>query len=220
MTLSKRFLVSILVLPMPFSVMAKNGAELTCSPSAAHQEAIHLKQAPHGAKRLNKHSVEVRWQGNKQVFNDKPPYDEPLDGVRWTYCGYNARVKMHLLEKVDGEVFTGAMLDDESGALLPAGNSVLFSPDFKYYLAYEQENGRDGATLKLYRRNGTLQWEGYDGILTPDGTTIVAFFEKTYWNEKGRLQASATCLNDRKAGILTLTPKGNGQWQWMPKVRC
>ena len=34
---------------------------------------------------------QVAWQGGKRIFSDEPPYDEPLSGVRWIYCGYDAK---------------------------------------------------------------------------------------------------------------------------------
>ena len=70
---------------------------------------------------------EVGWAGGKRILKDKPPYNEPLDGVRWTYCGYNADLKLHMLLKEDEALFTGALVDDMTGTLLPGGQKVLFS---------------------------------------------------------------------------------------------
>ena len=61
-----------------------------------------------------------------------------------------------MLLKEDEALFTGALVDDATGALLPGGQKVLFSKNAQYYLAYEQPDGQDGETIKLYRRNGTL----------------------------------------------------------------
>lgn len=180
-------------------------------------EVVRLKQAPHGAKRLGAHVIEVGWARGKQILKDKPPYNEPLDGVRWTYCGYNADLKLHMLLKEDEALFTGALVDDVTGALLPGGQKVLFSKNAEYYLAYEQPDGQDGETIKLYRRNGTLMWEGYNGFLSADGKDVVANFEDMHWDDQGRPQAIAR-LNDGKTQTVTLTQGSAGKWDWLPHI--
>jgi len=180
------------------------------------EEIARLKQAPHGAKRLGAHVIEVGWAGGKRILKDKPPYDEPLDGLRWTYCGYNADLKLHMLLKEDEALFTGALIDDVTGALLPGGQKVLFSKNAQYYLAYEQPDGQDGETIKLYRRNGTLLWEGYNGFLSSDGI-VLANFESMHWDDHDRPQAIAR-LNDGKTQTVTLTEGSAGKWDWLPHI--
>ena len=181
------------------------------------EEAAKFKQAPHGAKRLGAHVIEVGWAGGKHILKDKPPYNEPLDGVRWTYCGYNADLKLHMLLKEDEALFTGALVDDATGALLPGGQKVLFSKNAQYYLAYEQPNGQDGETIKLYRRNGTLLWEGYNGFLSADGKDVLANFENMHWDDHNRPQAIVR-LSDGKTQTVTLTKGNDGKWQWLPRI--
>ena len=181
------------------------------------EEAARLKQAPHGAKRLGAHVIEVGWARGKLILKDKPPYDEPLDGVRWTYCGYNADLKLHMLLKEDEALFTGSLVDELTGALLPGGQKVLFSKNAQYYLAYEQPDGQDGETIKLYRRNGTLMWEGYNGFLSSDGKDVVANFESMHWDDQNRPQAIAR-LNGGKTQTVTLTQGSAGKWQWLPHI--
>jgi hypothetical protein len=180
------------------------------------EEVARFKQAPHGAKRLGAHVIEVGWAGGKRILKDKPPYDEPLDGLRWTYCGYNADLKLHMLLKEDEALFTGALVDDATGALLPGGQKVLFSKNPQYYLAYEQPDGQDGETIKLYRRNGTLMWEGYNGFLSSDGI-VLANFEDMHWDDHDRPQAIAH-LNDGKTQTVTLTEGSAGKWDWLPHI--
>jgi len=182
------------------------------------QENARLRGAPHGARRIGKHQLEVAWNDGKRVFNDKPPYDEPLDGVGWAYCGYDAKLGVHLVLKRNKSVFTGVLLDDRTGALLPGGQSVLFSPDQKYYLAYEQPDGQDGETIKLYKRNGELVWTGYNGILSSDGITVVAEFEMMRWDDQDRLQAAAH-LDGGKTVTVTLTQHSDGKREWLPYIR-
>src|ERR1051326_2311656 len=181
------------------------------------EEVARLKQAPHGAKRLGAHLIEVGWGRGKRIFKDKPPYGEPLDGLRWIYCGYNADLKLHMLLKEEEALFTGALIDDVSGALLPGGQKVLFSKNAQYYLAYEQPDGQDGETIKLYRRNGTLLWKGYNGFLSANGKDVLANFEDMHWNGEGRLQAIAR-REDGKTQTVTLTEGSAGKWEWLPHI--
>jgi hypothetical protein len=179
------------------------------------EEAAQLHRAPHGAKRVGTHRLEVAWFGGKRIFDDTPPYDEPLDGVSWVYCGFESRVQMHLLLKTDRWLFTGALLDDRTGSLLPAGRVVVFSPDQKYYLAYEQPDGQDGETIKLFRTRAGLLWKGYNGILSADGKSVVAEFETVRWNDHDRLEADLKTPSGTDTVILT---PGNGKWEWLSKV--
>jgi hypothetical protein len=181
------------------------------------EETAKFKQAPHGAKRLEAHVIEVGWASGKRIFKDKPPYDEPLDGLRWTYCSYNADLKLHMLLKEDEALFTGALVDEVTGVLLPGGQKVLFSRNAQYYLAYEQPDGQDGETIKLYRRNGTLLWEGYNGFLSSDGKDVLANFESMHWDDQDRPQAIAR-LNDGKTQSVTLTQGSAGKWEWLPHI--
>jgi hypothetical protein len=181
------------------------------------EEIARLKQAPHRTKRLGAHVIEVRWTGGKRILKDKPPYDEPLDGLRWIYCGYNADLKLHMLLKEDEGLFTGALIDDVTGALLPGGQKVLFSKNAQYYLAYEQPDGQDGETIKLYRRNGTLLWKGYNGFLSANGKDVLATFESMHWDDQNRLQAIAR-TEDGKTQTVTLTQGRAGKWDWVPHI--
>ena len=158
------------------------------------EERARFQQAPHGAKRVSEHQLEVRWAAGTRVFKDKPPY-EPLDGVSWAYCGYSPVLKLHLIRKADQDLFTGVLLDDRTGSLLPGGEAVLFSPDQHFYLAYEQPDGLDGECLKLYKRNGIMQWKGYDFIASPDGKSVIVDSENMRdmrWGKQNRPQATCT----------------------------
>ena len=105
------------------------------------KEAELFRHAPHGATRIGKRQLDVAWEHGKRVFTDEPPYDEPLGGVRWAYCCYDPKLRLHLVFKSDNSLFTGTLLDDRTGSLLPGGQKVLFSPDQRYYLTFEMEDG-------------------------------------------------------------------------------
>lgn len=181
------------------------------------EESARLKQAPHGTGRVAEHVLEIGWSGGKLMLKDEQPYDDP-DSVHWSYCGYNEALKVHMVLK-DGEaVSSGVLVDDTTGTILPGGQKLLFSKKAEYYLAYYQDDGRDGKTLKLYRRDGTLLWEGFNGLLTPDGEYQVAYFEKMQWDDRGRPQAIAHDIKSGNVQTVTLTQNSTGKWEWLPHI--
>ncbi len=143
----------------------------------SQEETLRLGNAPHRAKRVEKHRLEVSWVGGRQTVVNKPPYDEPVAGSTLVYCGFDARLNLHLFLKRDERLFTGVLLDDRIGGNLRGGQTVMFSPDRRYYLAYDQPDGQDGKTIKLYTRSGVKIWEDYNGILSRDGKSVVTNFE-------------------------------------------
>jgi hypothetical protein len=174
-----------------------------------------LRHAPHGARRISKRQIEVAWSGAKRVFADAPPYDEPLDGVRWVYCGYSPGLKLHLLLKRENSLFTGALLDDSTGSLLAGGQEVLFSPGNRYYLAYEMEDGDVTEVLKLYRINGELLWSGNNGLVSDDGS-LLANFRDLRWNAPDKVQAVAVPYDGSKPFVVALTLHEKTGWGWDP----
>ena len=175
-------------------------------------EAREIRDAPHSAIRFDRHTLKVRWQGGERVFRDRPPFDEPLDGIGWAYCGYNPQVKMHLIGKQNEDVFTGVLLNDLTGALLQAGETVIFSPDERLYLAYEQPDGQDGPTIKMFTRTGSLLWKGYDGLLSADGKNEIADFDRVWWSGNDHLIAEYAVSG--RAQKVILIKSGTGKWAW------
>lgn len=183
------------------------------------EETALLRQSPHGALRVSEHQLDVRWASGTRMFKDKPPY-EPLDGVSWAYCGYETALKLHLIRKADHGLFTGVLLNDATGSTLPGGLAVLFSPDSSLYLAYEQPDGQDGETLKLYKRQGVLLWKGHDFIVSPDGKSVIVDAENMRnmrWDDKSRPQATAYLKGGRTLTV-TLRRDRTGKLDWMPRV--
>jgi hypothetical protein len=220
--------IPCVVLPffLVVGIMAQNrrGVDLYCAGSAepnSARETTRFHQSPHGAKRPSRHQLEIGWNGGKAIFRDKPPYDAPLDGLQWTYCGYSPALKLHLIAKTDGGLFTGTLLDDQTGLRLPGGTEVLFSPDRQYYLAYENEDGLDGDNFTLYRRDGSVVCGGYKGILSRDGRSVVVNSEDMRdmrFDSQNRPQATVR-LEGGKTLVVTLTQTRNGEWKWLPPVR-
>jgi hypothetical protein len=194
----------------------RDGLEVWIEPMSA-EEAARLHSAPSGAKRLSKHQIEVDWVDGKKTFEDEQPYDEPY--LTWIYCGYNATLKLHLLSKSDGDLSTGVLLNDETGSLLAGGQTVMFSPDREYYVAYDQPDGLDGKTLKLYTKAGAMLWEGYNGVLASDGISFVAAFENLRWDGQDQPQVTVR-LGESRTSMLTLTQGIDGKREWLPRLVC
>jgi hypothetical protein len=157
----------------------------------------------------------VSWSAGIRRFKERPPYYAQLDGVWWAYCGYEKELGLHLIMEQNIDILTGVLLDDMTGQLLPGGESVLFSPDLKLYVAFEQPDGQDGATIKLCTRNGAVLWKGLNAILAPDGISISADIKNVRWNEKNQIMAEALTSQGKK-GIVRLTQIQRGKWQWKP----
>lgn len=183
---------------------------------ASPEEAARMREDPHGARRISQRLIEIHWIHGVRTFTNKPPYDEPLDGISWTYCGYDSALGLHLIGEQNVDVFTGVLLDDKNGMVLPAGEEVRFSPDRSRYLALEQPDGQDGPTLKVYQNNGRLIWKGYGGILMPDSVSVLADFVSAGWNSDNHVTMKVV-LPDKQQKIVTLTHE-DGRWQWLPKL--
>jgi len=177
------------------------------------EETSRIRQAPHGATRKGRRELDVLWSAGTRKFTDKPPYDADLDGVWWAYCGYSLKLGLHLILEQNVDNFTGLLLDDKTGQLLPGGKRVLFSPGLKRYLAFEQPDGQDGETIKLCTREGIVLWKGQDRILAPDGVSINADLENVHWNEKSQVVAESHVSQGKKE-IVRLIQTKPGKWQW------
>lgn len=184
-------------------------------------ENITLKQAPKGARRVSKHVLEVNSQKGPRRFVDKPPYDE-LGGIVWRYCGYDAAAKAHLIEVNDDSVYSGDLLWDETGTLMRAGHTVLFSPNRQAFLAIEQEDGMDGESWTVYDTGGKRIWKGYAGTMAKvDGVDhVVSTFAHPQWSRQGALTARFECLASKTSGVVTLARSSSGNWSWRGHGKC
>lgn len=200
--------------------MARNSqSTLSCETAKVEQDA--LRQAPKGARRLETHVLQVITNKGPQRFVDKPPHDE-LGGLHWRYCGYNAQAKAHLIEKADEGLYSGELLLDETGKLLPAGHTVLFSPNAKEFLAIEQEDGVDGENWAVYGADGKTMWKGYAGTIAKvDGIdTVVSTFDHPQWTTQGELKARFVCASSKSKGVIRLTRSQSGERKWHGQGIC
>lgn len=192
--------------------------ELSC-PQGNDQLAA-LGQAPSGARQLGRHVLAVSFKGGTRKFVDQPPH-EPLSGLHWRYCGYHAEAKIHLIGMTKDGLFSGKILFEETGALLRAGHTVLFSPGRRYFLAIEQEDGIDGEWWSVYDTAGKATWSGYAGTMKPvDGIdTVLSTFDQPRWNAQGELSARFVCADSDMKGLVTLRPSSGGRG-WRGQGTC
>jgi hypothetical protein len=182
-----------------------------------------LGQAPKGARRVERHVLEVITTKGPKRFVDKPPRDEgDMGGLHWRYCGYNAQAKAHLIEMTDESSYSGDLLFDETGKLMRAGHTVLFSPDEKEFLAIEQEDGVDGENWIVYDADGKAKWQGYAGTTAKvDGVDIVvSTFGHPQWTKQGELTARFVCAASKAHGLVTLVRSPSGDWNWRGLGNC
>jgi len=192
---------------------------LSCE--TAKVERAALGQAPKGARRVEKHVLEVITAQGPKRFTDKPPHEE-LGGLHWRYCGYNAQAKAHLIEMMDEGTYSGDLLFDETGKLVRAGHTVLFSPSEKEFLAIEQEDGVDGQNWTVYDAGGKAKWKGYAGTTAKvDGIdSVVSTFDHPEWTKQGELTARFVCASSKAHGVVTLTRSSSGGLSWRGHGKC
>lgn len=194
---------------------------LSCETAKAERAA--LAQAPKGARRVEKHVLEVITRMGPTRFVDKPPHDEgSLTGLHWRYCGYDAQAKTHLIEKMDESLYSGDLLFNENGRLMHAGHTVLFSPDKKEFLAIEQEDGVDGENWAVYNGDGKVIWKGYAGTVAKVNgiESVVSTFDHPQWNKQGELTARFVCASSKAHGIVTLARSPSEVWSWRGHGKC
>ena len=176
-------------------------------------ELTRIRQAPHGAHRPRRHLLVVHWRAGALRFEDKPPYMQgTLDGLYWTYCGFISEAGVHLIQKNDLDGLAGILVDEKTGAILPAGFSVSFSPDSKRYFALIDNDG-DFEVVKLFDRSGKLLWQGENGLLSADGQSVIAEYLDLHWDATGRLLAEYKDDKDREHTLI-LTRSAHGKWKW------
>jgi hypothetical protein len=173
-----------------------------------------LLSATHGmARRLSEPVLQLSVAGRLLTFRDVPS-DEALMDLSYTFCG--SREGYSLIGKSNGTLFTGELIEEKSGHVLPGGLQVIFSPDRRAYLAVEQENGIDGTDWTIhYADSGKISWKGYSFIASTNPSIEL---ENPRWTEKGEFIATAHCwedVPDTTARLINVS----GKWRWaVPKT--
>jgi hypothetical protein len=194
----------VLIFLMLASIAVGQDLVLDCDTSETK-----MNKAPNGARRIDEHTLEVKFVNGSRSFKDEPPFDYELGGVEYEYCDYNPTVKFHLIKKRDEDLFTGILLSETNGKILDAGQLVIFSPDGKKYFASRQPDGMDGTQWFIFTVNGKVEWKG-DSM----ADTLV----EPAWNSEGKFQAKYRCGDeDYKTVVLT---KSGKEWSWVPEPKC
>lgn len=195
-----------------------NAIELSCTNSGTlDREKTIIKETGPNIKRVNDHSLEVSYAKGKHEFKDQPPH-EPLDGIHWFYCAFNANLKLHLIEKDDVDTFTGVLLNHDTGEIYEAGKTVSFSPDKKLYFAVSQVDGMYYETWAIYNSSGKKLWAGTSGITDSTGSIAIELKQPT-WLPNNQLSAQTSCPTSKEYISITLATN-NDHYEWLPKLKC
>lgn len=196
-------------------------------PAAALEAAVPptehqlMQEAPHGADRPRPDVLAVSWADGLRLFRNSPE-NSPVF-AEWTYEGYHRTAGVHLIGLVLGGYSLGVMLDERTGAVLPGGYEVRFSPDGNYYLARLLRD-RQLIQAQLYRRDGTLVWELPTTAPATDGQART--YEITYLHieDGGKTWAYATCIYDwgQSQDAIHASPvrAPDGAWRWQHRTPC
>lgn len=193
--------------------------ELKCPSSEREKEQARINKLASGVvARKGVHVLKVSTKAGVQTFKDKPPYDEPMDGVHYYFC--DRKEGFILINVEDGGEFTGKLINEQTGAVTEGGVSVSFSEDRRAYLANEYGGGLDGDEWKIYAVNGEVSWYGYNFISAPDKSYRYVDLGMPTWMPNGELVATATCASDENRQWKMKLVKNNGQWDWAPRKKC
>lgn len=170
--------------------------------------------------RIDAHHLRVKTAVGPVTLADEGPFDEPFAGVRHQFC--DRRDGFVLLLVQQDVFFTGKLVNEQTGAVIPAGQRVLFSPDRRAYLAAIQPNGLDGMEWEVRAVDGRLSWQGYDFIPADPNVSIQASLEDPAWTAKGELTAVARCVTDldRTFPVKLVRLKAGWTWKPSPATRC
>lgn len=221
-------------MPLPIQRLAL-GALLGLTALASHAQAFKLEcPDPRGkgveaksikslaagvVERRGKHELRVKTAKGLRKLVDKAPHDEPLSGLHYYFC--DRKEGFVLLRVEDGSTFTGNLVVEATGQVLPAGQTVLFTPDRKAYWASVQEDGLDGEVWKIYTANGAVSWSGYNFLHEKgEGGRMYAELANPTWAPNGQFIAQAQCLNKLDRTWKVRLTRISGEWDWRPKKAC
>jgi hypothetical protein len=123
---------------------------------------------------------------------------------------------------MDESTYSGDLLFDETGRLVHAGHTVLFSPNKKEFLAIEQEDGEDGENWTVYDAGGKARWKGYAGTTAKvDGIEVViSTFDHPQWTRQNELTARYVCASSKSRGVVALTRSPSSGFTWRGNGKC
>lgn len=223
MTWSKNLIMFLVLAGLDAPTLASN-LSLSCDrvSNGRREPDLIRKLAPDVAARTSPHVLQIRTETKTLTFADKPPYDEPLAGLRYYFCDRkDGFVLVKVENDLDDNVFTGVLIHKETGKTTRAGLDVIFSSDKRAYFATEQPDGMDGSVWRIYSVDGKLSWSGYSFIPEANNDGVLyAFLGNQKWTATGEFTAEAFCLHDTNVRWAVKLTKINGKWDWHPKKKC
>lgn len=193
----------------PASLSYKCDRALGDTPEGRAFEQKLMNQTHGLASRPSEHVLQLHVAGKTLSFRDQP--GDGLDNIAYFFCashdGYT------LIQWNDSNWFTGQLIDERTGNILPGGSSVLFSPDRRAYFAEHQEDGMEGQVWTIYWADGRRAWQDdnyfpLDAHRHPDAYVQL---EDPAWTANGELTAKSS---GAAPGPLAKLIKVNGKWSW------
>lgn len=227
MTLQKNStLIFCLALIFTNAIADTPNLRMSCQEKRDETKAIHLL-AKGVIFRKNEHTLEIKLASKTMMFVDTPPYDETENDNQYYFC--DRKEGFILISNNDTSFFTGLLINENTGQVIPGGLEVIFSNDKHAYYIQEQPDGMDGQLWKIYTVKGKLSWSGYSYIpRNGDWNFASAYLDRPAWKENGEFTATAECFTSidnnkptppTKKWAVTLK-KINGEWGWFPKKQC
>jgi hypothetical protein len=205
------------------SVVHAAPASLVLSCNDSFQEpAEHNRIAQAGGglvRRVSKDRLIVQVAGKMLQLDNNDPEDNNA-GLRFGFC--ERRDGWILLHHADSMRFTGVLINETTGAQIPAGETVAFSYDRRAYFATRQPDGLDGEEWEIHFADGRVSWTGFSFIRNPDSPNYAyAELDEPHWLSSGVFVARATCMSDRnRQWRVMLSKNAYGQWDWDPIKPC
>lgn len=171
-------------------------------------------------ERVSDTRLRIRLARKTLVFDNLPPHDEPLAGTRYELR--DRREGFILLGLSEDEHSHGVLIDEETAALLPGGERVIFSPDRRAYFAVEQYNGMDAEVWKVYYRDGREFWSGASFLPYLNEPQRARYYlQRPSWTATCEVQAQAMCaLQPTVLWPVKLVKSAQSEWVWRPLRPC
>lgn len=207
----------ILLLAGMFAQVHAAGISLDCPDTgkeAVAMAAMHGKVVRHG-----KHELLIQTQAGLVRLKDEPPYDEELSGTKYSYLCM--REGFYIVSLNTEGLFTGVLVRDKTGKILPGGQTVMLSPDRSEYFISQQPDGLDGAEWMIYSMDGKRLWSGYSFTTRRKTTELIGDYllENPSWGKNNTIKADVVCASnvEMKKWVATLNPADSS---WQPLLAC
>ena len=182
-------------------------------------ELQRIKAAGGVVSRNQARELVVRLKKMRLVFKDEgtPSYEKPFK--QYKYC--DRRGGYILIEIHDNEFwYSSIMVNENTGAIIPADVWVRFSPNMKEYLAFGPRFGAKPSFTAVYKINGSLIWQDSNSTMNRlRHGDINAYISDVRWLSNGDIVANAACKEGDISWSVKLYRRKNKAF-WHPHVYC